>query len=107
MSEDIEKALSKSPIQGSATSGTGWSIQYECRQECWDEDHAVSLDFVISGADGKPLLKAFIKWDGCSNWMEPDGNYFHLCGTTHLEHLYDAMTMCYKIAGQYMPEAVE
>ncbi len=97
----------KPPLNGSATSSTGWTISWETRPESMVDAEPSSMDFVIKQSEDNTVLKGFIKWDGCSNWMDADGGYFHLCGLDHLENLYDAMTMCYQIAGQHMPEADE
>lgn len=102
--------MTREEIKGRATHGSGWVIEWECREPCWSDDHAVSIDFKVSTPNGdrmEVMLEGFIKWDGCSNWHEPDGNYFHLCGMTHVENLYSALAMCYSIAGKYMPEANE
>jgi len=87
--------------------GSGWAIEWTCSEGAWNEDHPVSIDFVIMGEDGEPIIDGAIKWDGCSNWREPDGNYFLLCGMRHVSNLNDALTMCYTVAGKYMPETVE
>lgn len=87
--------------------GSGWAIEWECVETCWADDHPVCIDFIIYGSDGGAVIKCGIKWDGCSNWIEPESGYFHLCGLRHVENLYSAMDMCYTIAGKYMPEALE
>lgn len=99
--------MTREEIKGRANHGSGWVIEWECREECWSDDHPVSIDFKIHCTlnSGDVLLKGNIKWDGCSNWIEPGGNYFHLCGMRDVENLYSALGMCYTIAGKYMSEA--
>jgi len=98
--------MKASDIKGEMTqNGSGWKIRWSCKDAAFVEDHAVSLDFEIVGEDGDTVLDGFIKWDGCSNWREPDGMYFHLCGLLHVQHLTDALNQCYAVAKRYMPEA--
>ncbi len=103
-----QKEMKREEIKGRATHGSGWVIEWECRESCWAEDHPVSIDFKILTPNGERLeeiIDGHIKWDGCSNW-NPDG-YIHLCGMRHVENLYSALGMCYAIAGKYMPEAID
>lgn len=96
-------------------------VEYAPEPLAWSDDHPCSMSFSIwdehvyterieegeaLSPDG-PLLKGNIKWDGCSNWHEPEYRAFHLCGKKPLTGLMNAMHLCYHIAGKFMPEANE
>lgn len=97
--------MKREEIKGHATDDNGWVIEWECPENSFSEEDGTphSIEFKIF--DGDELLRGNIKWDGCSNWSEPDGDFFHICGLNGLQNLYAAMSMCYQIAGSYMPEA--
>lgn len=83
----------------SKTFESKWTVYCE-----WEDD-PTHIQFLIASTEDDPVIHGSIKWDGCSNWSEPNGNYFHLCGIKHLANLTECLGFCYDFAQSKMPEA--
>lgn len=64
--------------------------------EIYEEDYNCARELFFNG---------HIKWDGCSNWKIPDGNYqFHFCGREGMQKFANLMQEMYDWAIELMPD---
>ena len=67
----------------------------------------IHVDFEIFEEDGdkEPMFIGHVKWDGCSNWHIPNGNYqFHFCSIEQAKNLGVLLGELYEWANELMPE---
>lgn len=54
--------------------------------------------------DARVVLHGHVKWDGCSNWMTPSGNYdIHCCEREHLTNIGEALARCWDWTAELLP----
>jgi len=85
--------------KGSKEFESGWKVSCE-----W-ENEPIYICCIVMNCSGEHVLEGSVKWDGCSNWSEPNGNQFHLCGIKDLANLTECLGFCYDFAQSKMPEA--
>jgi hypothetical protein len=72
------------------------------------------VDFTIYegiGYDDDPLVKGYVKWDGCSNWDFPleagVTHPLHFCGRQEIRCFGKMLAELYEWAAELMPEHKE
>lgn len=71
-------------------------------------DNGLSVEFEVYetnfNCDRSLFLTGYVKWDGCSNWNIPEGNYqLHFCGRKEMEKFTELLQAMFDWAAELMP----
>ena len=59
----------------------------------------------VCNTDMKPYFEGYIKWDGCSNWNIPPGNFqLHFCGLKPTRDFGTLFERMYFLAAELLPK---
>lgn len=71
----------------------GYSVEFEV----WEEQSVTH--------NRELFFNGHVKWDGCSNWNIPPGNYqFHFCGREKMQEFADLLQAMFDWAAELMPD---
>jgi hypothetical protein len=80
--------------------------------ESFEEQVKIGIDSTLGpNYDDDPLVKGYVKWDGCSNWdfpLEAGVTYpLHFCGQQEIRCFGKMLAELYEWAAELMPEHKE
>lgn len=98
----VEAQREKSHVDFTIYEGVGYLKDFE-------EQIKLGIDPALGPSyNDTPLVKGYIKWDGCSNWdfpLEPGVSHpLHFCGLQEVTAFSKMMPELYKWAAKLMPE---